>query len=321
MKKIGAYIVSIAGVLALVIIAVFLPQIFFSVQDSYRTGETNLMSRDVYDIITAQTVYPLDVYTKLHNLAQTGLGDVSVSVVKSSIDIEEFYEIKDSIREQAYVMNLVTLLPETFGDSINLLSADNIKKCGKYIVYGDEYTNGVILMFWYMKIYLPSVNSYMELVIDSETNHIYYMEVEAQADITYSMEFEVKEEEAGVYVSDVMLSELEKSELVEMGQNAQISQSLYEVAETFPDYLESYYRSYYGVYQPLSIEEKDNLYSLVVGEDAVTIVCSMPFNENHFQSNTTGNATLFFRAYVEEGYGAGPDISIGIPIIRQLVIE
>lgn len=311
-KIIGTYVGSVSGLVILIILAVFSPQLFFLVQDNYQIGKIDVINRDVTEIFTTQTAYYTDTYARLSNLAEVGLGNIAISTIESNMDIEQFYEIKDNIRTQMYMEILMDMVPDTFGDALDYISVDNMELCKCYIIYGEDYTEGVLLMFWYMKIYLPSVNSYMELVIDSETYTIYYVAVNAEADISYQVEYEVSADSAkDVYYTGIVLEE----EVMEQEEKMLMSEDIQRAADLLPRYLEDFFYSYYGVYG----YRQENSYNMVIGEEAVTIACPLIYGDSNYNFNDA--KSLFFRAYVEEGYGEGPDISIGIPIIRHFVIN
>lgn len=320
-KKIGAYIFSVSALILLIVAAVFLPQIIFTVQDNYQTNQVDVLNRHIRDIFAMETSYSADVYTRLNELAISGIGNLTPSAVESSIGLEEFNNIIEDVRNSEYMEHLVTMVPDTFGDSLEYINASDVKISDHYIVYGEDYRDGVILMFWYMKIYLPTVSSYMELIVDSETYTIYYVSVEAAEEVKYTL---TVDDRVAVVQTDpetmeevlVYLTEEEVQNQTEQG----ISEKIDYVAENMPKVFSLYYCRYYGVYlmnadmyslEPGAFDFSSNI---AHSENAFTMAYPLPYD-------STGSKTLFFRMHAVAGVGQGPDISIGLPLIRNLIIE
>lgn len=316
-KKIfKTYILTVSALLAVIILAVFLPQIVFYVQDSYQVSRIEVINRDVYDIMEMQTAYSADTTTRLKKLAKVGYGNVTVSLVENTIAYDEFYSILSVVRDSEYMKNFVAMTDDDLNELMSTIGGDDLEKCNRYIVYGPSYSDGVILMFWYMKIYLPSVESYMELIVDSETHTIYYVSLEAAQEVTYVVDgdgeiieytlaegetIEIKEGTVAIFTEPVELT-VEQMETIEF------------TAQKVPGQYVSYYRAYYGAdSQPLSYEEDVQLVASnsVLAENAYTFATPMEYGG---LSNS-----VFFRFYLEAGNGPMPDISIGIPIIRHLI--
>lgn len=320
-KKIGAYIFSISALVLLIIAAIFLPQIIFTVQDNYQTNKVDVLNRDVLDILTMETSYSADVYTRLNKLASSGLGDLTIAVVESSIALGEFNNIIDDVRNSEYMVHLASMVPDTFGDSLSYINASDVKISDRYIIYGEDYRDGVILMFWYMKIYLPTVNSYMELIVDSETYTIYYVSVEAVEEVAYTLTVDDRVaviqtdpetmEEVLVYLTE---------EEVQKQTEEELSEKIDYVAENLPGMFSYYYCRYYGVYimnaekYSLNPEEFDFSSNIAQSENAFTMAYPLSFS-------SMDSKTIFFRMHAVVGEGSGPDISIGLPLIRNLIFE
>lgn len=317
-KKIGAYIFSVSALILLIVAAVFLPQIIFTVQDSYQTNQVDVLNRDVLDILALETSYSADVYTRLYKLAYSGIGNLTASAVESSIGLGEFNNIIEEVRNSEYMEHLVTMVPDTFGDSLEYINASDVKISDRYIIYGEDYRDGVILMFWYMKIYLPTVNSYMELIVDSETYTIYYVSVEAEEEVTYTLTVDdrvavIQTDPETMEESLVYLTEEEVQKQTELEHSEKIDY----VAENLPKVFSFYYCRYYGVYLDMHSLESgafDFSSNIAQSENAFTMAYPLPYN-------STGSKTLFFRMHAVAGVGQGPDISIGLPLIRNLIID
>lgn len=308
-KKIfGTYILTVSALLVVIALAIFLPQIIFYVQDSYQVNQVDVINRDVYDIMEMQTAYSADITTRLKKLAEVGYGNVTVSLVDKTIEFDEFYSILSEVRHSEYMDRLIGLSPDTFGDSMKELSAENLEECNRYIVYGPDYADGVILMFWYMKIFVPSISSYMELIIDSETHTIYYISVDSVDGVAF-----VADENGSIEGHNVVEAPTETIEEVFIYNTAQ-SEVIAIIAEGVPGEFASYYRMYYGAgTDAMSYAEDVRLIAdnSVLSENAYTLAVPIEYDGI--------SISLFFRFCAEAGFGQGPDISIGIPVIRHLV--
>lgn len=60
-----------------------------------------------------------------------------------------------------------------FRDSVPLAVQD----CKKYLVHGRDYQDGVALMMWYLDLYVESVDMRLRILVDTETDTIYYAKV------------------------------------------------------------------------------------------------------------------------------------------------
>ncbi len=303
-KKNRSPIWSVLGLIIIISTAVFLPQVLFLFQDYRQTGSVDVMSRDTYEVLATDTAYPQDINTRMSRLAGVGYGNISISQIANSIDVNELNDLLEHVKKQRYMTNLAELFPTTFGHVSKTLNATALEVCDCYIVYSDDYHSGVILMFWYMEFDFPEINSRMELLVDSESNNIYYIRLR---------ENDMKEsQETGTLISGTDFyydSKTYDANLLEMEQEIQA------VADMFPTMYSDYYYSYYGIYM-LNAELLSS--SMVwgehisIGENSYTMASALPYS-------TGGGTSLFFRFHAEVGEETGTDISIGIPIIRQMV--
>ncbi len=316
-KKIfKTYILTVSALLAVIALAVFLPQIVFYVQDSYQVSRIDVINRDVYDIMEMQTAYSADTTTRLKKLSEVGYGDVTVSLVENTIGYDEFYSIISVVRNSEYMTNLTEITSNDLDEVMATIGGYDLEKCNRYIVYGPSYSDGVILMFWYMKIFLPSVNSYMELIVDSETHTIYYVSLEAAQEVTYVveedgkiMEYTLIEGETMEVTDGIVAILTEPTE-----QNMEQMEMIELIAQKVPEQYVSYYRTYYGAeaeYVPYEEDVRLVAANSVLDESTYTLAAPMVYDGF--------SDSVFFRFYAEVSNGPLPNISVGIPIIRRLI--
>lgn len=300
---------SVIGLILTIAVAVYLPQFVFMVQDYHQTSSVDVISRDTVEILATETSYSADINTRMSKLVSTGYGDITVSRVASSIDINDFNALITNVKNQSYMLHLTALLPDSFGEAVNTLNATQMKACDRYIVYGNDYTDGVILMFWYMRFDLTEQNSYLELIVDSETNTIYY--VRLREDTNATDKSDVEEVNFAVNGSDLYYDKLRYN----MNTLPEMSPEVETLVEQFPILFNDYYCSYYGIYMPdVSLLNESSAWwdHVSVGENVFTMAYALPYI-------SSGNKSVFFRFHAEVGPETNTDISIGIPIIRQMV--
>ncbi len=292
---------SVWGVLGLILIistAMVLPQIIFIIQDYRQMTSVDVMTRDTYEVLAKDTSYSRDINTRMSRLAGVGYGNISISKIANSIDVNELNELLDHVKKQGYMTNLAEFFPTTFGYVAETLNATDLDVCDCYIVYDDEYHSGVILMFWYMEFDLPELNSRMELIVDSETNTIYYIHL---------CENDTKESQGGgVLVSG---KDLTNADFIEM------EPEIKDLAENRISRISDYYSSYYGIYMTNSEMLSASTFwgeHTSFSENSFTMAYALPYGAGV-------DTSLFFRFYAEVGDDTGTNISIGIPIIRQMV--
>lgn len=318
-KRIISIVWGITGLLLTISLAVFLPQAVFMIQDYRQTSLVDVTTRETYEVLTTDAAYMQDVNARMGRMASIGYGDMEISKVERSMDIEECMNLISGVKAQSYMVYLSDMLPSTFGEMLPYLSVTQMETCDCYIVYSDDYVDGVILMFWYMVFDMPELGYAMELIVDSETETIYYVRLMGTVD-NYNAESQDNTAmimDGKDYYEQINMSGLGYEELL-----LSMDEEVESVAEKFPEYFDNYYARYYGIYSIHSPEESSDVHfpysgsyvweNCVVGEKAYTMAYALPYSTNI-------DGSLFFRFYVEKSGESGPDISIGIPIIRRFV--
>lgn len=299
-KNVKSYIVCIIGLIVLIMIALSLPSMIFSIQDGYLTATVETETREPYDTETAEEAYPKDIAIRMSRVAQTRWGNMAVSVENMYIGQELFQTLMAEIMSQDYMTILLSVENYGLTEALERISVENLKVCDRYVVYGEDYTEGILLTFWYMKIYLPSVESYIEFIVDSETYSIYYAEVNAEEELNYVYILETENEApAHVIVNENIADDKEYKEVAAM---------VSDMAETIPKYYAEYYLQYYGVDTEALLDSKEEKVSIT--SDFVTTTYTLPYGRDN---------NLLFRFYAEHADGKITNVSIGLPLIRQLV--
>lgn len=318
-KKKAKTIWSIFLLILTLVLAVSLPQFLFMLQDYRQMNTIAFDNRESFEVLTTETTYSRDMNTRMATLANVGYGNVTISKLARSIDINEFNELITNVKNQAYMIYLEEMLPTVFENVSLYLNATQIETCDCYIVYGSDFTDGVILMFWYMIFDIPELGGQIELIVDSETESIYYIRLlsdkvtdvsagaESQAIMLSGKDFYTMQTNFGATAAEIM---------------PEITTEVLLVAEDFPAYFSEYYCRYYGIYYISAIENSEVSFAysasslwnnIAVGENEYTMAYALPYNGNEFYDS------IFFRFHVKVDEENGTDVSIGIPIIRRFV--
>ncbi len=316
-KKKAKTIWSIVALIVTLALAVSLPQLIFILQDYRQMNTIAFDDRESFEVLTTEATYSRDMNTRMATLANVGYGNVNISKLARSIDITEFNELITNVKNQGYMIYLEEMLPTVYENIDTNLNATQIETCDCYIVYGSDYTNGVILMFWYMVFDIPELNGKLELIVDSETESIYYVQLESdkvaegfeetQLVVMSGKDFYALETQFGASAKEIMPA---------------ITEEIEAVTTNFPSYFSNYYCRYYGIPYISTVEnsEVNFAYSgaylwnnIAIGENEYTMAYALPYNGYEFGDS------IFFRFHVKVDEPGGTNLSIGIPIIRRFV--
>lgn len=171
-KNIRIYGSCMGGLLLLVIAALFLPQVIFTIQDRYLMAGTEVEARQSLDVSQLNSLYEKQTHDRMHNFIHMDLQTATITSIDH--DLMEDTEIEEQVK---------AILQQEWSAPLNAIRGFNsdtpiiVQNCKKYIVYGNENENGVALMMWYYDIYLDALDSRMRLLVDSETDTIYYVKV------------------------------------------------------------------------------------------------------------------------------------------------
>lgn len=319
-KRKRSYAWAVLGLLLTITVAIFLPQVIFMIQDYRQTSTVDVTTRETYDVLSIETVYLQDVNARMYRMAGIRYKEMTISKIARTMDVNDCMNMLSDVKGQYYMEYLMDMLPTTCGEIIPYLSVTQLETCDCYMVHGNDYTDGVILMFWYMVFDIPELDAKVELIVDSETETIYYVRV---------LENLNSGNLVGIAGNDVIISgDYYYGQTILEGVDSRsllpdIDHEVESVANNFAGYFD-YYVRYYGIYHSETFYNgnKDKITVLnvdsyayencVIGEDMYTMAYALPYGNSI-------DSTLFFRFCVTKSEEYGTDISIGIPIIRQFV--
>lgn len=278
-KGIRNLILSIVAMIALIACALGLPRVVFYVEDYYQNRATETAYRNSVDILSSDVSYPADMRTRMNEFAQLSFGDIGISKVEEGISLATFDTIMNAVESQMYMQYFHEISNHAYEDAMKGIIAGDVKKCNRYILYNEDYSEGVVLMFWDIDIFLPSVNSMLNLIVDSETYSIYYVSITSAADEDELVK-EVLEEENPANATSLL-----QEEIANIGQ----------------EHL-GYYKAYYNVMEAWG----ENILS---SNNQFFYEVILPYPNN----------SLFFTIHVQKGVGNGLDISMGLPRVHSIV--
>lgn len=307
-ENVKSYILCTGGLIVLIIIALCLPNMIFAIQDGYRSATVESENRESFGVLEDSETYPMDIKTRMQRVAQTRWGDMTVSVVEQAIDQEQFNTVMTKVMSQEYMTILLSLADVELLEALEGISVENVKVYDRYVVYGADYTQGILLDFWYINVYLPSVESYVEFIVDSESYSIYYAELEAAEIVSYVVYSDAENVEINL-IYEAETAEQKEADTIKEEQAMMIQ----NISDDIPNYYIDYYSQYYGISPEEILFAMDYYDELVtVIDDFVTVTYTLPYGEN---------SSLLFRFDAHFDSGEVINVSIGLPVIRQLIRE
>ncbi len=155
--------------------ALFAPKMVFSLQDTISLQRINLGRGEVWDITSLATKYEMSLGKRLESFAK-GLKDSKayyVTEVETNSKTEAL-EYLDEMRSQDVFMTFLQ------GNSIldYLSSQKSVDIWKRYVVYDENYENGVAFLLGYITLHDEN-GRILNILLDTETGTIYYLKLES----------------------------------------------------------------------------------------------------------------------------------------------
>lgn len=324
------YIPVMAGMVILVIVALFLPQLFFALQDQYNMQRTELTERDKFDIANLNLTYEPKLSTRLKNFAEEEKHYVTSIEYDVSDDAELTEILTNTFFQQDFIYVLYGngFLNDNLFLALDNLSMEdrmdaneyyiNVKEWKKYIFYGEELEEGVTLMAWYIDFFILD-GTEIKVLADVESGTVYYLkEIGSSATLngweskeTILNQREMFYEDGQEYVYYYSIYYEANTEMIDdfffekEAYNAQIYDA--EVTD------EAYNAQSYNA----EVTEKEKE-AIPIAIETVANVSRLSFPLYYGESGLT----FSFEADFNRVYNrACPNITIGIPEIGELVQE
>lgn len=162
--------IGIAGFLLLTGLAFWGPMLVFAVQDDIRCNVVVSMSPEEMDIASFNTGYETDLYSRLSVFSQ-GLAEgkryyMAAQDREITPELTEFLDSEKGFEQSGFqLLTSLGLLPDEIFD-YNIMSW---KQC---VVYGEDLSEGVNFILWYIELgnYGEPV---VRLLVDGETGELY----------------------------------------------------------------------------------------------------------------------------------------------------
>lgn len=221
------------------------------------------------------------------------LADLQDSAIVTVLDCEmeeegQINKFVESLYEQEWIKMLNDM---TLGVSQELIGRGyvEVENCKKYIVYGDDYQEGVILMLWYLDIAIPENGVRVRFLVDSETESIYYIKI-----------------------TECIVKDNSVQSQTESQGNINDIELLKIMAESACERL-AFYAEYYEaeIDKMIEYDEENGYVSVGVDDNICEVAYVLPYKKNSLD--------LMFRVSYENSME--PNILLGISVIGNLIPE
>lgn len=164
------------GLILLVACALFLPNIFFELKDRYLWQGTALEYRAPVDVTILSSSYEPDLYERMYHFAQ-GLAagtEYYASVQELEVTQDLYYQLQgEGGLRQNFLYKI--FVNELLNESI--FWGYTIDTWKQYVIYNDNYTQGVDFILWYLEFTVPAGEK-VKILIDAEDMTLYGIRTE-----------------------------------------------------------------------------------------------------------------------------------------------
>lgn len=167
--KYGAGILALS---ALVLSSLYLPQVFFAVQDTIQYKGISLMKQEQMDILSLSTGYEASLYRRMANFAEGRAGERRYYVDEQEKEVTE--EIWNFLRSdeglnQSLLRGFMELIqpPKDY-----LRGISQILQWKQYLIYSDDYAQGVNFILWFFELEVSE--GYRTLVLMDAQDYTVY---------------------------------------------------------------------------------------------------------------------------------------------------
>ena len=299
MKKIKLYGPFLLGLILLLIISFFLPQMIFRIQDGSRLVGKSVESWEYMDNELVSAGYEKDMYQRMANLATKSADELTVSAISyGGKNVDEVVELLERAFASEWMGYINELSFGLYYDFLQETSTVNIQDCAKYVIYENSSLEEILLMVWYLDIYMVDYDTNVRLLVDAEMESVYYITITGGSG------------QEKIYKDYTTKGKSGTKEFMET-----ITSEIMGSAPYFVWYFNEYYEG--GMEELEGFAEYDAASTdawYVTKEETETgnsVSFYMPY----------GNVGTVFEVRMEEGMGILPDFSAGLALIRDYVPE
>lgn len=175
----GSYLIGGLALAILLIAAFAVPKLIFTIQDIVR-GETMVLSaREKPDISAFGTSYERTLYKRMVSYAD-GIGEgrtyyTAAQDMENTTELEAFLVSSQTGMHQIGAQFLVNMgfVPNFFAGWTNIEREVEVKKWKQYVIYGDDFAEGVNFILRYVELEWQGGVYRMKLLLDGESGAVY----------------------------------------------------------------------------------------------------------------------------------------------------
>lgn len=175
-RKVGS-----AGLILLIGMAFLAPKLIFTVQDAKRCSEVKAGVWELMDVTSFDSAYETDLYHRLSRFAaELADGKQFYVAAQSGIDREAVRQLL--LPGEALYFNGLWLLIDCGLLPVEVQTYE-ILDAEQYVIYGDDYAEGVNFIIWYIGLGMEQENGgepIVKLLVDAKTGEIYATAAESR---------------------------------------------------------------------------------------------------------------------------------------------
>lgn len=194
-KRNNLYVACGIGLVLLLGISLMLPKLAFFIQDSYRMETIVVEGRSGFDPAKLNVSYDTSLDARMRHFAQ-GLAEGKnyyASPTEYSVGVEQYLQLSDIIDQE-----FMRFIMENGALPLSGLSSYEIATWKQYVIFDEETSEDVAFVTWYIEIALENNNT-MELLVDAQSNTIYYIQLTIPAENKDNLVTVYDEEYVGFY--------------------------------------------------------------------------------------------------------------------------
>lgn len=167
------YALYFTGLILLVLISVWAPQILFQIQDSYSMERTRQETRNSLDFENLNYTYEESLRERMYRFAKGIAEGKQFNIAFTEYQVTQ--EIQD-MGEKVCEDSLITILEDIGNVSESAMNEIQTVECKKYVIYEGDFKNGAAFIVWYMKLEMPDGIT-MKILMDISSDTVYYVQL------------------------------------------------------------------------------------------------------------------------------------------------
>lgn len=298
MKRIKTYGPFVLGLFILLWASLLLPQMVFQVQDGYHFLGKNGENWEFSDNALVSAGYERDMYRRMSAFAEKKPEELTISAISyGGKNVDEVVELLERVFASEWMGYINEMTKGMYYDFLQETSTVNIRDCKKYVVYENTSLENILLLMWYLDIYMVENDTSVRLLIDAETESVYYIAISGEA------------------------------EAMEVSESDKMPEEAYVKYDAFTGYelcsLALYYMPFFNSYYASGMEDLDGFPEAVWSSDAPWYVTrrEQKGKWEAFVVMPYGNLSTEFEVEVALGRNPYPDFCAGVKMICDIVPE